>query len=95
MARYQITRDDTPIQSLVAQTQGLAPFVEQGLNHVIAEQVTAFVPVGRDERTAARQDHRHGTRTRCLATRVGRLPLQGPRGRGRGVQPTVFALPTQ
>ena len=91
MAEYQITLDDAQIQALLADTRGLAPVVEQVLNRIIAEQVTAFVQAGRYERTATRHDHRNGTRTRFLATRLGRLQLRVPRVRGGGFQPTVFA----
>jgi putative transposase len=75
----------------LADTHGLAPGVEQVLNRIIAEHVTAFVQAGRYERTATRHDHRHGTRPRLLATRVGRLQLRVPRVRGGGCPPTGLA----
>ena len=69
---------------------GLRLLVEQTLQRVLEEELTAFLGAEPHERTEARRGHRNGHTARMLRTRVGSLELAVPRDREGRFRTEVF-----
>ena len=89
MAQFEITVDEADLPKLFS-GQGLSSLVEQVLNQVLAQQVTAALKAQPGERTQERVGYRNGIREREMQTRIGTLTLKVPRTREGEFSPDLW-----
>ena len=89
MAQFEITVDEADLPKLFS-GQGLSSLVEQVLNQVLAQQVTAALKAQPGERTQERVGYRNGVREREMQTRIGTITLKVPRTREGEFSPDLW-----
>ncbi len=69
---------------------GLKVLLENILQRVLEEELTAFIGADPHERTAARNGYRNGYKPRMLKTRLGTMELMVPKDRDGRFQTELF-----
>jgi len=92
MARTQDKTTESDIQAILLDDPDfLRGIVEDVLQQLLDNEVTAHIGADPYERTGKRNGYRNGSYPRSLKTRVGRLQLSIPRDRDGTFQPSLFA----
>jgi len=92
MKEHGISLDEETVRAIFLDgAEGvLRTLMEQVLNQLLEARAEDKCGAGPYERTGARTDHGNGTRSRALATRLGKTGLEVPRLRGQSVAEGLF-----
>lgn len=91
MAQPQFTINLDLLQSLFQSDQGLPLLLQHVLNQILQMQASEQLQAEPYERSEDRTDHRNGSYTRSLTTRVGTLKLHVPRLRNGQFSTELFS----